>query len=138
MSAERASPAPPAEPGFADLLPHYLPPDSAVEPGASEGAATPALEMLDLHGHSCEEALHRLPAFVRAGAEAGYRELIVIHGRGAHSEDGTAVLRRAVRTCLRAKEMSTWVRDIQPKAGSADGATTINLRRVAERRPRSR
>ncbi len=118
----------PAEPDFAELLPQHLPRKPVAEPCAPRDLRV--AKELDLHGYSRDEALRCLRAFVRAGAAAGHRQLLVVHGRGAHSEAGAAVLRPAVRSCLREQSMRAWVRTIKPSAKCADGATTIYLRRV--------
>ena len=111
-------------PRFADLWRDHLPPKPATAAQAP-GAPTE----LDLHGERLEEALRQLRAFVEDGAAAGHRQLVVVHGRGAHTVGG-AVLRPAVRDCLWG-ELRALVRGVEPQAGSADGATTIYLKRAA-------
>jgi DNA-nicking Smr family endonuclease len=51
---------------------------------------------LDLHGLTRDEAWLSLEGFFRAGQERGFEKLLIIHGKGNHSE-GEAVLKRAVR-----------------------------------------
>lgn len=111
-------------PGFADLWRDYLPPQST----QVSRVPTAPPEPLDLHGDSRAEALRRLRDFVLSGVAAGHHQLEVVHGRGAHTADGFAVLRPAVRSYLK-NELHAWVRGIKPQVGSADGATTIYLKR---------
>jgi DNA-nicking Smr family endonuclease len=47
---------------------------------------------LDLHGMRGDEVDRRLTGFVRSRYHKGDRELLIVHGKGIHSEDGTAVL----------------------------------------------
>jgi DNA-nicking Smr family endonuclease len=54
---------------------------------------------IDLHGLSREEAEVRLENFLRECSRSGTRKVLVIHGKGNHSE-GRAVLPEAVRTLL--------------------------------------
>jgi DNA-nicking Smr family endonuclease len=53
-------------------------------------------EALDLHGLTREEAWAALEGFFRAGRQRGFEKLLIIHGKGNHS-NGEAVLKRAVR-----------------------------------------
>jgi DNA-nicking Smr family endonuclease len=47
---------------------------------------------LDLHGMRGDEVDRRLAGFVRSRYRKGDRELLIVHGKGIHSEDGMAVL----------------------------------------------
>jgi DNA-nicking Smr family endonuclease len=51
-------------------------------------AAVDPAGRLDLHGHSAVAARGALGELVRTAVAAGRRHLLVIHGRGHHSEDG--------------------------------------------------
>jgi DNA-nicking Smr family endonuclease len=56
-------------------------------------------ETLDLHGMSAEEAKTALRGFIDASARAGLEKVLVIHGKGLHSE-GAPVLKKATREVL--------------------------------------
>lgn len=47
---------------------------------------------LDLHGMTGDEAEHAVGRFVRERHRWGDRRLLVVHGKGRHSEDGVGVL----------------------------------------------
>jgi DNA-nicking Smr family endonuclease len=47
---------------------------------------------LDLHGMTVEEASREVVVFLREGHRRGVRRVLLIHGRGAHSEGGVGVL----------------------------------------------
>jgi DNA-nicking Smr family endonuclease len=51
---------------------------------------------LDLHGLTRDEAWLALDNFFRAGQQQGFDKLLIVHGKGNHSE-GDAVLKRTVR-----------------------------------------
>jgi DNA-nicking Smr family endonuclease len=52
--------------------------------------------VLDLHGLTRDEAWRSLEDFFRAGKQRGLEKLLVIHGKGNHSPEGS-VLGRTVR-----------------------------------------
>lgn len=52
-------------------------------------------ETLDLHGDTVERAIERLRELVVKAAQAGRRCVLIVHGKGLHSEHG-APLREAV------------------------------------------
>lgn len=54
---------------------------------------------IDLHGLTGEEAAASLSAFLAESRKKGCRKVLVIHGKGLHS-DGKAVLPRLVREIL--------------------------------------
>ena len=81
----------------------------AVRTGASEGALTRAASArfepeasLDLHGRQRADAQRALGEFVRAEHRRGARRLLVIVGKGQHSEDGVGVLGAAAVETLTA------------------------------------
>jgi DNA-nicking Smr family endonuclease len=51
---------------------------------------------LDIHGQTRDEAWISLDGFFRLGREQGFEKLLIIHGKGNHSE-GEATLKRVVR-----------------------------------------
>jgi DNA-nicking Smr family endonuclease len=62
-------------------------------------ATVPNEATLDLHGARAAEAEDRVARFVRSAHRAGMRRVLLIHGRGNHSE-GHAVLADVVVKCL--------------------------------------
>ncbi|GHV81507.1 DNA mismatch repair protein MutS [Spirochaetia bacterium] len=56
---------------------------------------------LDLHGLTRDEAWTALEAFFRAGQQQELEKLLIIHGKGNHTE-GEAVLQRTVRQYIEA------------------------------------
>jgi len=57
-------------------------------------------ESLDLHGYTVEEALAELELFLRRSKRRGLKKVLIIHGKGRHSEEGESILRRKVRAYL--------------------------------------
>jgi DNA-nicking Smr family endonuclease len=51
---------------------------------------------LDLHGLTRDEAWIAMENFFRAGRQQGFDKLLIVHGKGNHT-NGEAVLKRAVR-----------------------------------------
>jgi DNA-nicking Smr family endonuclease len=89
---------------------------------------------VDLHGLVAKEARRRLAAEVERAQAAGLRCVLVVHGRGLHSE-GPAVLREGVAEWLSAAPLAGRVMafaSARPEDGGS-GATYVLLRRVRER-----
>jgi DNA-nicking Smr family endonuclease len=85
---------------------------------------------LDLHGMTAAEARRGLGAALREAAAAGVRCVLVVHGRGLHSEGG-AVLKDAVVDWLTAAPLAALVlafASALPRDGGA-GASYVLLRR---------
>jgi len=59
----------------------------------------PVDDTLDVHGLTTEEATLLLDAFIDKGLKEGHTKLLVVHGKGNHSED-EPVLSKAVRDVL--------------------------------------
>jgi DNA-nicking Smr family endonuclease len=51
---------------------------------------------LDLHGQTRDEAWVSLDGFFRLGRQQGFEKLLIVHGKGNHSQ-GEAALKRVVR-----------------------------------------
>lgn len=83
---------------------------------------------LDLHGDTVAAALPRLERFLLEAARDRRRCVLVVHGKGLHS-DGVAVLRDAVQTAL-VNELSGLVHAFGPAAPAdgGDGATAVMVR----------
>jgi DNA-nicking Smr family endonuclease len=83
---------------------------------------------LDLHGDTVAVARPRLERFLLDATRDRRRCVLVIHGKGLHS-DGVAVLRDAVLTAL-ATELSGLIHAFGPAAPTdgGDGATAVMVR----------
>jgi DNA-nicking Smr family endonuclease len=96
----------------------------AGEPGAEA--------RLDLHGRAREEALRALERFIAAARDDGKRCVLVIHGRGAHSEGDAPVLKPLVWRWLADAPASAAAvlafASARPAEGG-DGATRVLLRK---------
>jgi DNA-nicking Smr family endonuclease len=85
---------------------------------------------IDLHGRDKSSAREHLTARVAAARRQRLRCVLVIHGRGHHSESGEAILRRAMPGWLDAPPLRDDVlafAPAQPADGGA-GATYLLLR----------
>jgi DNA-nicking Smr family endonuclease len=86
---------------------------------------------LDLHGLTREQARPALEAFIQQARIAGHRCVLVVTGRGLHSEDQVPVLRAGVQQWLTRGRTSRQVLALcsaRPKDGGA-GAVYVLLRR---------
>jgi DNA-nicking Smr family endonuclease len=91
---------------------------------------------LDLHGLPRERASAALERFVAGARADGRRAVLVIHGRGAHSDDARPVLKplvwRWLASAPAAAEAVLAFASARPGQGG-DGATLLLLRRSAKR-----
>jgi len=69
-------------------------------PSRSEMERVRPEDELDLHGLVQEEALAAVRFFLRESRLEGYRKVLVIHGKGLHSENRKGVLKDAVQQIL--------------------------------------
>ena len=86
---------------------------------------------IDLHGMTAAEARRELTAELRAAFADGVRCVLVVHGRGLHSEGG-AVLKGGVVDWLIAAPLASFVlafASAQPRDGGP-GASYVLLRRA--------
>ncbi|MBX3230864.1 MAG: Smr/MutS family protein [Labilithrix sp.] len=86
---------------------------------------------LDLHGHGAEDARTKLLDFLKAQRTRGERCVLVIHGKGDHSERGVGILRGEIAAWLsqgRAREHVAAFATAQPADGG-EGAVYVALRR---------
>ena len=83
---------------------------------------------LDLHGETVAKAIEHLHAFLATSAREGWRTVLIIHGKGTHSEHG-APLREAVHHELLGA-CSGYVHALATAspADGGDGATCVVLR----------
>ncbi len=86
-------------------------------------------EEIDLHGQTVEEALSHLRRFIASATIAHSRTVLVVTGKGHHSEAGRSVLRQAVEGWLR-RDGASWVREYSaaPRALGGGGAFVVRLR----------
>jgi DNA-nicking Smr family endonuclease len=87
---------------------------------------------LDLHGRARDEATRALERFVQTARAAGHRCLLVIHGRGNHSDGEGPVLRPVVWDWLagtRASRAAVMAFASAPPAQGGAGATLVLLRK---------
>lgn len=82
--------------------------DLALPPRSEMERARPDDE-LDLHGMLQDEALAAVRYFLRESRLEGYRKVLVIHGKGLHSENQRGVLKDAVQQILlKDKNVAAW------------------------------
>lgn len=86
---------------------------------------------LDLHGHVQKEAKAALDQFIAAARHEGKRCVLVVHGRGLHSEDQVPVLKEAVRRWLSTEKFARQVLAFcsARQADGGGGALYLLLRR---------
>ena len=96
-------------------------------PAARRLHETPQDEV-DLHGMRVEEALRRLTGFLVSARSARLRTVLVITGKGLHSDDGRGVLKEAVERWLRDQGQGR-VRAFQeaPRTLGGSGAYLVHL-----------
>ena len=83
---------------------------------------------LDLHGLMATDAVAQVTRVLNRGPGLRPRCLCVVHGRGLHSAGNVAVLKRRVRSCLRAHPAVLAFTDAPGNAGGS-GAVYVLLRR---------
>jgi len=92
-----------------------------------QGKLTPDAS-LDLHGLQRTEVVDKLQNFFQNARHHGWQTLLVITGKGLHSEDGEPVLRNEVERYLSAeggKQLVEWSR--APKQYGGSGALILFL-----------
>jgi DNA-nicking Smr family endonuclease len=120
------------------LLDRY-PPDAAekgdVDPaggspagprGGPRPASLPIDDEIDLHGLTVEESLAATGRFIEAGLAAGYRKVLIVHGKGLHSQNG-GVLGAAVRRFIE-KHPDTGAMGTPKQRDGGSGALWVVLR----------
>jgi DNA-nicking Smr family endonuclease len=85
----------------------------------------------DLHGLGAEVARHSVERFIAISASAGRRAVLVICGRGQHSDDERSVLRDVIVDFLCSRPALSHVLAFSsaPSAQGGDGALVVLLRR---------
>jgi len=86
-------------------------------PPRTDMEKAPLDDELDLHGLLVDQALGALRNFLRESRQAGYQKVLVIHGKGLHSEHRRSVVKDAVQQALlKDKNVAAW-----GEAGRRDG-----------------
>jgi len=87
-------------------------------------------DRLDLHRERQAQALERLHAFLVQSSIRGLATVLVVTGKGQHSDDGRGVLRQAVESWL-IRHGTPWVARYAeaPRALGGRGAWILTLRR---------
>ena len=86
--------------------------------------------VIDLHGLTRDEAWLRLSAFFAAALRQGAEKVLVVHGKGNHSE-GEAVLKKATRDFVERCSFAGECGQADSRSGGA-GATWVILKRDRE------
>jgi DNA-nicking Smr family endonuclease len=138
--ARKAKRANPASRALADWLERHPPaPDAGREEPGGPSPAERAAELrelrpeaeLDLHGLRADEVGRALEGFLSASRRGGLRKVLIIHGKGKHSQ-GEPVLRRLVRAHLeRSSHAGSFGQAERGLGGS--GALWVILRPPAKR-----
>ena len=86
-------------------------------------------EELDLHGMTSDEALMRLKSFIEGSRRKGLKCVLIVVGKGNHSEGGKSVLHPIVETWLKGegKTQTSKYKNAQPKLGGR-GAILVWLK----------
>jgi DNA-nicking Smr family endonuclease len=93
--------------------------------------ALPIDARLDLHGMSVQQARSQLELFLRTMRSRGERCVLVIHGKGEHSPQGTGALRGEISAWLSQSGASEHVAAFATARGAdgGEGAVYVLLRR---------
>jgi DNA-nicking Smr family endonuclease len=83
---------------------------------------------LDLHGMFAEDAEAAIRRFIDDSARAGLEKVLIIHGKGLHSEGGVSVLKRAARRAVEAHPLAGRYGEAAKSEGGA-GALWVIIRR---------
>jgi len=86
-----------------------VPEEARLLPSRADMERAPVEDELDLHGKLQEEAVEALRYFLRESRLEGYRKVLIIHGKGLHSENRKGVLKEAVQQSLmKDKNVAAW------------------------------
>ena len=92
---------------------------------------------LDLHKMTVEQARLQVFEFIREAMKADLRTIMIVHGRGHHSESTGAVLKSYVNRWLPEMEEVQGFCSAQPQHGGA-GAVYIMLRKSEKKKQENR
>jgi DNA-nicking Smr family endonuclease len=92
---------------------------------------------VDLHGMTADEAQPMVERFLVDAVKAGWRCVLIVHGKGLNSKDQTPVLKEKLKSWLARGRAATLVlafTSARPHDGGA-GALYVLLRRDRRRSP---
>ncbi|MEW5817091.1 MAG: Smr/MutS family protein [Spirochaetota bacterium] len=82
---------------------------------------------LDLHGLTVKAALERTDVFLKESKRLGLKKVLIIHGKGNHSDYGESVLKKAVHAFIQ-KSSLTGETGVPGKEMGGNGALWLLLR----------
>jgi DNA-nicking Smr family endonuclease len=84
--------------------------------------------VLDLHGMTADEAESAIDRFMESSARGGLEKVLLIHGKGLHSEGGLSVLKGTARKALEAHRLAGRFGEAA-KADGGSGALWVMIRK---------
>ena len=107
-----------------------LPPLDAADRGdeSRRVAALRPQAVLDLHGMTADEAEAAIARFLESSARGGLEKVLVIHGKGLHSEGWLSVLKKTARKALEAHRLAGRFGEAA-KADGGSGALWVMIRK---------
>ena len=107
-----------------------IPPLDAADRGeeSRRAAALKPQAVLDLHGMTADEAESAIAGFIDSSARRGLEKVLVIHGKGLHSEGGLSVLKKTARKALEAHRLAGRFGEAA-KADGGSGALWVMIRK---------
>ncbi len=106
--------------------------DADREPKTGTPRSGPLPPQIDLHRRRADEALAYLEMMLQVHRRRGDREVLVVHGRGLHSETGRSVLGPLVRQWLVDHPGLVATHRPAPRDWGGEGAVVVVLRREKE------
>ncbi len=97
-------------------------------PSRAEIERTAADDELDLHGMLQDEAVTALRYFLRESRLEGCRKVLVIHGKGLHSQNQKGVLKDAVaQVLMKDKNVASWGEAARQEGGKGASWVWLNV-----------
>lgn len=104
------------------------PPEKSGLPRRPDMERTAVDEELDLHGMLQAEAVAAVRAFLASSRREGHRKVLIIHGKGLHSENRKSVLRDAVHQVLiKDKNVAAWGEAGRKEGGKGASWVWLNV-----------
>jgi DNA-nicking Smr family endonuclease len=91
-------------------------------------------EQLDLHGMTIDEATAKVLFFLQNAIFQGFSTILLITGKGLHSEGGP-VLRSAMESLLNEKKEQVVEWGVAPRRYGGEGALVVFLRQSGQKNP---
>lgn len=95
--------------------------------GASYVQKLPPQDSLDLHGMTQEQAWKALNDFVAAAKFRGLKKILIIHGKGIHSQDSKGALTKLVKRFIEG-DQRLGAYGFSDKEHGGSGATWVAVR----------